>query len=436
MIRSRCGGRRALERAAGAALLAALMLSVTACTEDASEPEPAAADPEDDASVENALGEPNAAAGTPVKVGLITNGAECPECGGAPADEEPVAQATVQWLNEYMNGLGGHQIELDVCVDDLDAAKTTDCANQLISDGVVAVVLASNGVIETAWNVLHGAGVPVVSIGATQADLVTDDASTFITNDAQANVADLPLSVAKDVGADKVSVIVINLGIATEIFEGDTPQTFEQEGVDLDVVPVDIGTADMTSQAQEIVRDNPDGVVMVVGHDEFCIPAIDGLTAVGFTGTIVTIGQCLTPATREAIPGDVLDGIVLASQAPLLDDEDPSVQQYRAVLQEFGATDVDPEDVIAHSVFVAFGAISVGTEALDGDVTPESVIASLRAMPNSLMPGSGGRHFQCDGNVAPGRPAICSSSLFAATLDADGLPVSYELINDTGDDGA
>src|SRR5262245_62025426 len=74
------------------------------------------------------------ASGTPVKVGLITTGGDCDGC--AAGQEEPAAEAAVGWLNAKHNGLGGHPMELVTCVDDNDPGKGTDCANQMISDGV------------------------------------------------------------------------------------------------------------------------------------------------------------------------------------------------------------------------------------------------------------------------------------------------------------
>ena len=86
------------------------------------------------------LGPVARAMGTPVKVGLITDGGTCSSGCGA-GDEAPVAQATVAWLNQHMNGLAGHPMTLDVCVDNLDPGTASDCANQMIRDKDVAVVI-------------------------------------------------------------------------------------------------------------------------------------------------------------------------------------------------------------------------------------------------------------------------------------------------------
>jgi branched-chain amino acid transport system substrate-binding protein len=422
--------RAVIKRVAGAAVAGLLVVGAAACGgDDDSASDDTAATTTAPASG-NALGEPNPATGAPVKVGLITDGGECAECSETAGHEEPVAKATVEWANEYLGGLGGHEIDLVVCVDDLDPGKATDCANQMIADKVAAVVIGSSGVVESSWKVLHDAGIPVVNYSLTNAALTEDDASTFILQDSESLTVSLPLGVAQDVGADVVSVIVVNLPIATESYGGETPSLYEDAGIELDVVPVDLGTPDMTPQAQQVVSKNPDGVVMIVGHDAFCIPAINGLIAAGFDGTIVTISHCVTDAMRDTIPADVLDGMVIAANAPIGDESDPSMQQYQAVLDEYGASEIDPEEATPLSVYSAIAGLSIGTQGMKGEATPESVIAALRAMDNEVLPGTGGRHFRCNGKASPKAAAVCSVSLMSATLDSEGNAVSFKVLND------
>jgi branched-chain amino acid transport system substrate-binding protein len=411
----------------GASLATILVVLAAACSSSAKSAAPTTTLPANP----NALGTPQPAHLAPVKVGLITNGADCAQCGGAPAAETPVAQATVKWLNAYMDGLADHTIDLDVCDDALDPGKTSDCANQMIRDGVAAVVIGSDGVIETSWKILHDAGIPVINYAATQSELLQDKSSTFVMADPAAFVVNSPLGVAKQTGAKTVSVIVVDLPIATDIYGGNTPNLFTQAGVKLDLVPIPLGTADMTPQAQQIYAKNPNGVVMIVGPDQFCIPAIKGLQAVGFTGKIVTISQCLTDAARKAIGGSALNGTVVAAIAPQGEANDASMQQYQAVLDKYATTHVDPNDAVPLMVFSSLAALSVATKHLQGAVTPKSVIAAFRSMPNEVLPGAGGRHFQCNGTASPTNAAVCSTSIFAATLNDKGEPQSFQLVNDS-----
>jgi branched-chain amino acid transport system substrate-binding protein len=368
---------------------------------------------------------PNApATGAPVKVGFITDGDTCAQCSGT-RYEAAVAQATVPWLNQHMNGLAGHPMTLDVCSSNFDPGAASDCANQMIRDNVVAVVIGSNGEIETAWKILHDAHVPVINDAATNSPLLNDASSTFVLNDPYAQVINLPLALAKEKGAKKVTSIVIDLPIATDIYKGSTPDLFKQNGIELKVVPVALGTPDMTPQAQAIVANNPDGIVSIIGHDQFCIPALNALHEVGFTGTVQTISECVTDSMRKAVPGSVVKGVRVAALAPMGDSTDRSMQQYQAVIDTYAKSHVDTSDVVALGVFQSLGAISVATHDLTGAVTPASLTAAMKAMKNTVLPGSGGRLFRCNGKASQFGVAICSASVLSGTLDEHGNPVGY-----------
>lgn len=367
------------------------------------------------------------ASGTPVKVGLITTGGDCDGCGGE--DEEAAAEAAVGWLNAKHNGLGGHPMELVTCVDSNDPGKGTDCANQMISDGVAAVVIGSNGIIETEWKILHDAGIPVINHSVTNTEILEDTESSFILYDPEAQTVTLPLAVAKRAKADKVSMVVIDVPAATEIYTDETTKLFKRNGIDLEIVPAPIGAPDLTPQAQQIVADNPDGVVAIVGHDQFCIPALNGLKAVGFTGSITTISYCITDAMRKAVDPAQIKGMRFGSEAPVGSTTDKSMKQYRAALKKYGGGDVDPEDLPALTVFQSFGALSLGTKTLQGDPTPAAVIAAMKGMGTEVLPAAGGRVFRCNGKATDFGPAICSVSTISGTLDSKGEVKKYTLEN-------
>ena len=130
-----------------------------------------------------------------MKIGLLTTGGNCQGCTSN--YEAPAARAAVAWANDYENGLAGHPMTLDVCIDNNDPGKGTDCANQMIRDGVVAVVFGSSGIAETEWKILHDAGIPVVNHSTTTTAMVLDPKSTFILYDSNAQTVTLPIAVAK-----------------------------------------------------------------------------------------------------------------------------------------------------------------------------------------------------------------------------------------------
>jgi len=376
----------------------------------------------------NVLGTKQPAKGTPVKVGLITDGKTASTDNSI---ETPVAQATVEWINQYRNGLGGHPIDLDICTTNGDPAKAGDCANQMIQDNVVAVLFGSNQQAAASWTTLHAAGIPVFSFAFGNVDATKDAASTFdfgpgsslytlLNKGAQANMKPKP---------KKLTAVIIDVPAATDYWKTQAPTDFKG-ALDVELVTVPIGTADMTAQMQKVVSDNPKGIVQVVGNDSFCIAAFNGLRTAGFQGQVTAIPQCLSDATRTSVPADFLEGIQITATGPLDNPKDPSMKQYYAVLDKFGAKDVDKSRTTGLSMFQGVSGLNIATADLKGAVTPASVIAAAKAMQWTELPGTGGLHAQCGKDVLAGFPAVCMPGTLLATLGADGKAIRYTPVND------
>lgn len=374
------------------------------------------------------LGKKDKASGTPVKVGLISNGKTASLDN---SDEIPTAEATAKWINDYRGGLGGRPIQLVVCEDGNEPSKAVDCANQMIQEDVVAVVVGQNGVAESSWRVINGAGIPYFVYGVGSTAVTSDTKSTFNLTNSKAALLGLPAGVAKKAKAKKVSAVIIDVPAATDIYKGTGEQYFEDLELDFELVPVPAGTADMTPQMQRVVSANRDGVVMVVGNDAFCIAAFNGLRAAGFQGDPTTIAQCITDATRTGVPSDFLEGMQISSFSPTTNAKDPTIKQFYAVLDRYGAKSVDRTGTYAIAMFSTMGAFGAATAGLKGEVTPASVTAAIKSMPWSEIPGTGGLHFRCNGKADPAQPAVCTSATNAAQLDASGKPKKYTPVNDT-----
>jgi branched-chain amino acid transport system substrate-binding protein len=375
----------------------------------------------------NVLGTKDAAKGAPVKIGVISNG-KTPTVDNS--QETPVAEATAKWINDYMGGIGGRPIQLVICNDGNEPGKAVDCANQMLREGVVAVVIGQNGVAESSWRPLHDAGIPVFNYASGNTSMATEGTSTFMVANPRASLFSLPAGVAKKAKSKKVSAVIIDVPAATSFYKEQAPALFKQQGLDFELIAVPAGTADMTPQMAKLVAGNPKGTAFVVGNDAFCIAAFNGLRTASFKGQTATIVQCVTDATRTGVPGDFLKGMQISSFSPITDPKDPSIKQYYAVLDKYGATDVDRSNTVGMAMFNTMGAFGVATQGLKGDVTPVSVISAIKSMPWSVVPGTGGLHFRCSGKADTTQPAVCSNATNAATLDATGKAASYTPVND------
>ncbi|MBL7500272.1 ABC transporter substrate-binding protein [Frankia sp. CNm7] len=372
-------------------------------------------------STTDVLGPVAPAKGDPVKIGVISD-------GKSPINdltvELQVADATAKWLNDRRSGIGGRPIQLVKCEALADPAKTTDCANRMIEEDVAAVVVGLTAASENLWQPLHDAKVPVMLYAGNGGAMLRDSESTFILADPIFPRITLPIQLAKENGLKKVTAIIIDVPAALDIYKTVAPEQFRAAGIELKLVPVPPGTADMAPQMQTI-GDDP-GLVYVLGNDSFCISALNGLRAIGFTGEVSGVSQCISDATREAVPGDVLDGMVIAATAPLGTDN-PSSRLYKAVAQSYG-TDIDTTLPGGISMFISLAGFQTAVEDIQGEITSASIAAAIKAMPEKELPGAGGLEFRCNGKASPTSPAICVRGGLVTTLDAKGQPKEYDVL--------
>ncbi|OAA21761.1 branched-chain amino acid transport system substrate-binding protein [Frankia sp. EI5c] len=407
-----------------ASALAVLMLAVAACgDDDGDDGERAAAGPGAVASGADVLGPAAPASGEPVRIGLVTG-------RGASGDlniESDSAAATVKYLNEHRSGIAGRPIQLVTCETLADPGKGADCGNRMVEENVAAVVVGSTPVLESVWQPINQAGLPTVFYGASGRRLLGDTRSTFALTDPTFSISSVPIELAKKQKLGKVTAIVIDVPSSRASYE-QAKSVYQAAGIELTVVPVPLGTADMTPQMRRLAGDDP-GLVHIHGNDSFCISALNGLRAVGHDGPISAIGQCLTDATRKAVSGSYLEGVSVAASTPIGADN-PSTRLYQAVVTTYGK-DIDPSKPSGMNIFSTLAGFQAGVAGLSGEVTPASIIEALKTMPATELPGGGGLKIRCNGHAIPGSPAVCGRGGLLTTLDDAGEPTEYQLVGAT-----
>ena len=417
------GGRRAVVGVLAAAVL------VTACSSNKSSTKSSGSSTTTTSSSSAAafLGAPKAATGEPVKVGVIGDG-RLPAADNT--IEQQVAQETFKFLDGY-GGIGGRPVKVYTCATNADPGKATDCANQMIQNGVVAVVIGESSVVVNIWQPLHEAHVPTMLFGVSDQKLLSDTTSTFTLGNPFAVLAELPIDVAKANNVKKVAVTAIDVPAATSFYEasGQATAAFKQAGLDFTLVRIPLTAADVTPQMQRIASGGPT-LVHVIGAPSTCIAVLNGLHAAGFTGPVTLVQQCVDDSTRKAVPASVLKGIHMSAQAPVGDPNDPGLALYQKEILPKLTTKNDPGSV-AELMFSSVTAFHVALQGITGDITPENVVATIKKMPWTLLPGGGGTHFRCNGKALAGSPALCIRAGLVTTLDDTGMPTAYKPVGDT-----
>lgn len=416
------GGRP--RKAIALAALAALTLAA-ACGDDDDE----AGGSETESSVDAAdlLGPENEASGDPVLIGMVSDGATASFDN---TDELRAAEATAEYWNTHRGGIGGRPIEVVPCETGAEPAGAEECANEFIQKDVVAVALSQSAVADSVWEPLHEAGVPTMFLQTSSEGLMADAENSFTMFNPLSTLFGVPIAAADSVDADTIAFVNIDVPQALTSFEsGDAQAILDKAGYELELVRIPPGTADMTAQMQEVVDSGAD-VVQVVGNDTFCIAAYQGLNAVGYEGEITSISQCISDATREALP-DQLEGISITGLMALGAEDDEAYQTFQAVIETYGEDVEEPSNSNAMGAYTVMASLASALEGIEGDITPETVAETIKSMPEVDYPGAEGITFQCGGSASPELPAVCTNQSLRAVLDAEGNPAGYEPTDST-----
>jgi branched-chain amino acid transport system substrate-binding protein len=408
------------------AVLPVLLLAVTACGSDDDDASTTDDETTSGSEATDLLGPEDAASGEPVRIGMVSDGATQAFDN---TDELRTAEATAEYWNTHRGGVGGRPIEIVTCETGADPAGGTNCANQMVEEQVVAVALSQSAVADAVWEPLHAAGVPTLFFQTSAEDLLSDGETSFTMVNPLATLFGVPIAVAESEGTDKIAFVNIDVPQANASFEsGAADAVLGNAGLEYELVKIPPGTADMTSQMQEVAESDA-GVVQIIGNDAFCIAAIQGLNAVGYEGQITSISQCITDATREAVPGDQLEGISLTATMAVGATDDPAYQLYQEVMDAYGEDVEDVENALAMGAYTTVASLAAALEGIADDITPEAAAEAIKSMDEADYPGADGLTFQCGGTAFPDQPAVCSNNSLRATLDAEGNPASYEPVD-------
>jgi branched-chain amino acid transport system substrate-binding protein len=366
------------------------------------------------------LGTPKKATGSLVTLGFVSDGKS--DTIDASADIDG-AQAAVSYANNYLGGLAGHKIALNVCETHQTPSGATDCATNMVQAKVPIVLAGVSGQAGAVYQGIKDAGVPFLQYGALdQGILAGPAASVFVLTNSIATAIAGPAGIAKDAGVKKAGILVIDVPSASGAAKQAAPIFYKNAGVTPDIIVVPPGQADMTPQVQAGISGG-DGAFALFGSPPFCTSAIKALTTVGFKGPVTAIEQCVDQTSAKATNGGYKGVNVLTSR----NSTNKEYAQYLAVMRKY-AKGVDTGGV-APGGYTAVLALVRALPNLTGDVTAQTISAGMAAAPPTPLPLGGGIMFQCNGKQVSLAPPICTTQVLKAKFTAKAIPVGFKVFD-------
>lgn len=420
------------------ALLAAVTLVATACSEDEDGGEVAApeatttsaatagTEPEPTSlgarfSGKTTLGElpsePVKATGEPIKVGMINQ--ENTPLGSFP-EVRLAAEAAVAFVNEELGGVDGRPIELVTCITEFSPESSQRCANQMVQTGVVAVTPGIDVTSDSSVPILEQNGIPLVGgIPVNYAEL-RSPLSFIFGGGTPGALAAFSIHAAEELGATKVSIMYGEFAPIEESARRYGAELLEELGVtDVTLVPFPIVATDFVAPLTAAAEGDPDAI-FVAAADRACAPVMKTALDLGITAQLYLVGACAGPTQIEAA-GDGATGRLFNTEGPVSGDDQagPDTELYDLVIEEYGQEGLAPRGAGTVSFRAVMNLWMIMRELGADDVTPESLTEALRA--SEATPSFNGHPYTCDGQQIPDLPALCAPQQILMRYDGTDL---------------
>lgn len=393
-------------KVAGIAATALLLAAVAACGgDDASDSDTSTSSSSSDAPSAEFPGE--AAAGEPVRIGLINN--EGGQAISQPENRE-AAEAAAKYANENLGGIAGRPIELVICKNAEEPTSARNCGNQMVEQNVSAVVVTTTGLGSIIAPIVTGAGIPyVTALGGSQEEITSDN--SFVLT-AGSNTSQAMANYAKEQGWKTVVAYTIDSPAATGSLENMGAPRFRNAGIDFEIIRIPFGSPDATPQVSAGLDNDPDGV-LVYGESTVCTSVLKALNTLGSTAQAISPQTCAAPEVVEAVGNGGVEDMKIFSSADTVSDNPESVL-FRAVMEKY--TPETPTQGFAVAGYQGVLGLVRATAELTGDVTPTTVGDAIRAAQAVELPAGDGITFTCDGSAVPDLKSLCGNTMIVLTM--------------------
>ncbi len=409
------------------ALVAMLVTAATACTETVqrSATGPPASDrtgatipttAPDGAVIEGFAGEEASfgtvpdeateATGEPLRVGMINQ--EDTPLGSFP-ELRLAVEAGIEWINTELGGVDGRPLELDACVTNFSVERSQACAQQMVSDDVVAVLggidITSNGSIP----ILEQNDLPYVGGIPINLDEERSPISFQFSGGMAGAFTAFAQYAADNLHADRIAIAYAEYPPIQSAAQDYGVTVAQNLGIDeVHEVPFGLSTTDFLPVLQEANQGDPDAI-LVGAADSSCVPAMQGAHDLGITAPMFLVGACAAPsiitdAGRDATEGRIFN-IEGRLQAEAGSTNSVDAQLYNLAVLKYG-DGLAPAGAGTVSFRGLMNLYAVLQRLGADQVTPAAIIDAFRSSVD--VPSFNGHPYTCATPQVPGLPALCA----------------------------
>jgi branched-chain amino acid transport system substrate-binding protein len=384
-------------RSLSAAALSVVALAAVGCSSSSSSTPAAGGTTATAAAGSTSFGTPKKATGTPYVFGMIND-----ETGAVTFPEaRQGAIAAVNYVNNYLDGINGHPIQIDECTGDGTPATAARCANQLVAAHPIAILGAADVggpasiPIYAHANLAYLGGIPFTPVPETAPNSVQFWSVSVGDNAAAAVYA------GKTLGVKSVALVYFSNAQGESILPQITP-VFKAAGVTtIKDIPLSPTSPDPSPQAALI--ESSGAQLAYIDVPNGCGNVLKALKSVGYTGKIMGIDPCTAPPVIAASAGGA-NGMYYATPFVLQTGSDPQAQLFEAAMKKWAAPGT-LIDSISTAGFATVMNVQAVLSKISGTPTTASILAAFKTGTHQNFLS---HPYTCDGQAMKGATAICN----------------------------
>lgn len=287
---------------------------------------------------------------------------------------EDVNNAFASYINDELGGIDGRPVQVESCDDFGDPAKTTQCLNNLVDDGVVGFV--NNSSLAFGANALptmeqkglvNMGGWPVSS-----AEYSSDH--EFLTSPGASGSYPSLAVFMKAQGADSLAMMYSNTPAGQAASDQIAALWESLGGGEFTGVEFDPTAPDLTPAVAQVKKAEPDALILAVGEGA-AARLFQSVQVAGIDALVGATAAASGKAVQEAATGS-MDGVYFsfASVPTTLDRED--TKTYTSVMEKYA-----PDTELTNQGAVAASGMMFAYDMLKnikGDITKESVLEAVQ----------------------------------------------------------
>jgi branched-chain amino acid transport system substrate-binding protein len=325
------------------------------------------------------------------------------------------AEAAVDYVNDNLGGIKGRPLKLTHCESLGTPDSAINCANQAVDakpDVVIKGVDVAGG---SAVPIVTGAGLPYVTLNAGSPDEVDHKFAFSLSSGFAAQFAPVA-AYAKTKGYKSLGVIYTNVQPLSTPLNGPFAQLLAKDGISYVPEPVDITSANVTSEYNALVAKHV-GAILIVTTLAQCTASLQARSSLSDSTPLFMSSSCNVPSALSAVSASTTDGTIFAFQDTSAVPGDADTKTYLQAMKTY-----EPSASIGSFAPSSFESIidfyrAMLTAKDPAALDAASVATTLESAKNTPLFMGGGETFSCGTSFFAGEPSVCTGAAFLASYD-------------------